>query len=232
MIRKWLVNSFPSLGKHKRFFVALRDVLLPVKNTYSQHGEDVFILETLKQHNLKDSIYVDVGANHPTDISNTYLLYRNGLKGLIIEPNPELISLFFRFRTRDIALPIGCSNSASLSKFNISKTPVVSSFLSARDDNFYKSIFVPVLPVDMALKSIERSFISLLSIDVEGLNLEVLKGAASTLQNTLLLCVEYDNDAEKDSFAKFLREDFLLIKEFGCNLFFINKNLSKSYLVK
>jgi len=150
---------------------------------------------------------------------------------LIIEPNPELISLFFKFRSRDIALPIGCSNTASLSKFNISKTPVVSSFISAREHNFYKSIYVPVLPVDVALKSIDRAFISLLSIDVEGLNSEVLKGAAGTLPNTLLLCVEYDNDAEKVSFIEFLGQDFVLTKEFGCNLFFINKNLSERYLL-
>jgi FkbM family methyltransferase len=228
MIYKWIANSFPFLGKYKRFLVALVDSILPIRNSYSQHKEDVFILQTLKRFNLSESIYVDIGANHPTDISNTYLLYRNGLNGLIIEPNPELISLFSKFRTRDIALPIGCSDSALLLKFNISKTPVVSSFLSAREDNFYKSIYVPVLPVDLIVKPVQFKFICFMSIDVEGLNLEVLKGATYTLKSTLLLCIEYDNDSEKNKFIKVLGQDFSLIEEFGCNAFFLNRNLSES----
>jgi hypothetical protein len=58
---------------------------------------------------LRGGIYVDVGANHPTSISNTFLLYRHGLHGVTIEPNPELSQLHRRFRRRDVVVSVGSS---------------------------------------------------------------------------------------------------------------------------
>jgi hypothetical protein len=75
MLQKLIANYFPALGKYKRYSVAYFHSFLPTKKTYSQHKEDLFILETLKLYKLDESLYVDIGANHPTDISNTYLLY-------------------------------------------------------------------------------------------------------------------------------------------------------------
>jgi FkbM family methyltransferase len=231
MARKWIANYFPMLGKYKRYAIALFHSFQPMRKSYSQHQEDVFVLETLMKYNLARSLYVDTGANHPTDISNTYLLYRSGMKGVVIEPNPELIALFHRFRKRDIALMIGCGSRPALSKFNISKTPVVSSFIAAREANFYKSIHVPVLPLDIALLNIDYEYISFLSIDVEGLNVQVLQGASEILKKTLLLCLEYDSDQEKKEFASILGDNFVLINEFGCNLIYMNSQLSNQYLI-
>jgi hypothetical protein len=139
--------------------------------------------------------------------------------------------MFHKFRKRDIALPIGCSNKAALLQFNISKTPVVSSFVLERDANFYKSAYVPVLPVDIALRNIDFKYISFLSIDVEGLNLQVLEGAIETIQKTLLVCLEYESDHEKEQFAKILGNTFVLASEFGCNVIYLNARLSKEFLI-
>ena len=163
MIKQIIINKLPWLGKYKRWFVAFMGHVLPKKPTYSQHMEDKFIWEMLQHYNLKNSLYIDIGANHPIDISNTYLLYRNGLSGIIIEPNGELLNLFRRFRKRDIVLQIGSSNSSTVMKFNISKTPVISSFSSSRDVNIYKSLYIPVMTIDMVVENMDLSFISLLT---------------------------------------------------------------------
>jgi len=231
MIQKWIANNFPSLGKYKRYITAYRDGLMPVKETYSQHQEDKFFLTTLTKYNLNGSLYVDIGANHPTDISNTYLLYRNGMNGIVIEPNAELISLFHKFRKKDTTLAIGCSNVASILKFNISKTPVISSFSSSRDVNVYKSIYVPVLPLDSALNTFQFSYINLLSIDVEGLTTQVLQGAASTLKRTLLICLESDSVDEKKEHEAILGDTFVLVAEFGCNAIYMNKYISSLHKI-
>lgn len=78
--------------------------------------------------------YIDVGANHPTDISNTYLLYRNNYNGYLIEPNPELCNLLKVFRPKDKVLNIGIGPKAQVVPFLISRTPVGSSFDS---EHFY-----------------------------------------------------------------------------------------------
>ena len=43
------------------------------RGSFAQEGEDRFLLEYFGS---KTGIYVDVGANHPFVISNTYLLYK------------------------------------------------------------------------------------------------------------------------------------------------------------
>ena len=227
MIKQIIINKLPWLGKYKRWFVAFIGHVLPKKPTYSQHMEDKFIWEMLQHYNLKNSLYIDIGANHPIDISNTYLLYRNGLSGIIIEPNGELLNLFRRFRKRDIVLQIGCSNSSTVMKFNISKTPVISSFSSSRDVNIYKSLYIPVMTIDMVVENMDLSFISLLTIDVEGLNLEVLQGATLLLKKTLLICIEFDSAEEKEKINAQLGDNFELIKIFDCNLIYLNKYFLK-----
>jgi FkbM family methyltransferase len=225
MVKDFLVNNFTFLGKYKRWMVAFFDSILTTKATYSQHKEDEFIWNTLQQYDLMGSVYIDIGANHPTDISNTYLLYRKGLHGIIVEPNEELVKLFRKFRKKDIPLMIGCSNITALLKFNISRTPVISSFTNDRDVNIYKSVYLPVMPIDTALLHFEFKYISFLSIDVEGLNYEVLQGANNTVQKSLIVCVEYDSEEEKEKLTVLIGIGFEILAIYGCNIIYLNKEL-------
>jgi FkbM family methyltransferase len=227
MFKQFLVNHFPVLGKVKRFGKAWYHALQPTKRSYSQHGEDVVIADFLSHYDLRGSVYVDVGANHPSDISNSYLLYRKGFNGIIVEPNQELAGLFKKFRPKDIALAIGCSNENAILPFHVSKTPVLSSFANTRDANVYKTLYLPVIRLDDAIRHLEFEFISLLSIDVEGLNYEVLQGARKTIDRALMICLEYDTDEDRQKFSQALGDGFDLYREMGCNLIFVNKALSE-----
>ena len=226
LIKDFIVNNLSFMGKYKRWMVAFKDSLAAPAKSYSQYGEDVFIESVLSGYTLDGAIYADIGANHPTDISNTYLLYRKGMQGVVVEPNQELVSLFRRFRKRDIVLGIGCSNSNTVLKFNISKTPVLSSFTENRDMVVDRQVYLPVMTLDNALANIKCDTIGLLSIDVEGLNAEVLEGAAITLQKTLLVCIEFDDEQEKKRFEAILNGRFELLNTIHCNLIYLNKELS------
>ncbi len=228
MINTFFAEHFPFLGKFKRYGVAWYQSIASGKSTYSQHSEDKFIWEYLKQFDLSDSVYVDVGANHPSSISNTYLLYRNGLHGIIIEPNEELVRLFQKFRKRDTALAMGCGNSNTVLKFNISKTPVISSFAGERDVNVYRSVHVPVMRLDDIMANFSFRFISFLSIDVEGLNHAVLEGAKETLKKSLLVCFEYETEEEKQACLSLFDPGFHQVQTFGCNIILENISLKQS----
>lgn len=53
-------------------------------NSYSQVGQDLFVIEKTK--NLKNGLYVDIAAGHPTHINNTFLLEKDyGWNGISIE---------------------------------------------------------------------------------------------------------------------------------------------------
>ena len=67
--------------------------------SFSQFGEDLYLVEQFpgKSH----GVYVEVGAFHPMQYSNSYLFYRGGWRGLAIEPQPHLADLYARCRPRD-----------------------------------------------------------------------------------------------------------------------------------
>jgi FkbM family methyltransferase len=228
-MRKFLIKYFPSFGRYKRFLVAVIHKVF-VKSSYSQYQEDTFFLDFLEKHKIDvcNYIYVDVGANHPTDISNTYLLYRKGMSGIVLEPNRELCRLFKFARGRDTVLNIGCSNFSGITRFNVSKTPVLSSFRKEwQDSDIYLSYLVPVLRLDDALRNIYDKDIFLLTVDTEGYNYMTLEGSVQTLKKSLLVCLEWDEENEKKNYEILLAPDFSFLQDFGCNSIYLNQTMLK-----
>jgi len=72
--------------------------------------------------------YIDVGANHPTKLSNTYRLYREGFTEIVMEPYCSLLRLHHMIRPNDLHLGIGCGDMSALPKS--STPPPTSSALS------------------------------------------------------------------------------------------------------
>lgn len=222
-----LVNKFPFLSVLSRFLRAFYYNLIATRQSYSQHGEDQFAMEILNKYFPNASYnYVDVGGFHPVLLSNTYLMYRKKMNGVVIEPNPELLRLHKIFRSRDIQLPIACAIENKLDKFYLHKTfPALSSLKDAKTNKKASCQYVPVLNLDTILPSFHFSKIHFLSIDVEGYDLEVLKGGEKSLQYTFLVCIEYNSPNAKNEIEFFLSErGFVLINNIGCNLFFKNEN--------
>jgi hypothetical protein len=76
--------------------------------SFSQSGEDVivnFILGYL--HMAANMTYLDVGAFHPTKLSNTYYFYRGGRRGVLVEPNVDMAELLRTVRPKDVTLVAG-----------------------------------------------------------------------------------------------------------------------------
>src|SRR5882672_2105162 len=73
---------------------------------YSQAGEDL-IVETLlaavvTKKPIRNMFYLEIGANHPIQASNTYLFYKHrGAQGVLFEADPELILTLEKARPKD-----------------------------------------------------------------------------------------------------------------------------------
>ena len=74
MIKKLLIGSF---------FPHLR-------RSYSQSGEDIIISDLFHRLQIVNPSYLDIGANDPIALSNTYRLYTRGSRGVCVEPNPVM----------------------------------------------------------------------------------------------------------------------------------------------
>ena len=145
--------------------------------SFAQYAEDVLISILFPR---RCGVYVDVGAYHPSDASNTYKLYLRGWSGLTIEPNPDVTALFRRVRPRDIHLNVGISERTQELLYYRYSDPKVNTF-SPQDVGLShgQPIGNPTRIACFSLRQIITEYsgnvsLDLLSIDCEGFDFEVL----------------------------------------------------------
>lgn len=224
----WVVAKYFSFLIYlKQFLLAWFESTFSLKNSYSQHKEDAYIFNQLHEVNLKQGIYIDVGANQPTRLSNTFLFYKRKCYGIVIEPNSSMKSLFRIFRPKDIFLSVGAGAKESVEIFKKSSTSVLSGF-SSEIDSVISYEYVPVIALDSLLPIIGNKFIYLLSIDTEGYDIFVLQGASKILQVTLYVIVETNSDAKDLIDLHMEKAGFVKQEVFGCNSIYMKpENIAK-----
>jgi len=216
--------KFPQLVMLKTKMVGHKHARSGIRSSYSQSGEDLIIEDLLKGFDLSKAIYVDVGANQPTRLSNTYLMYRKGMRGVAIEPNYTLCKFFRKIRPRDIVVSSGVGEKDSLKTFYYASAHSSGSFkddevqLSRRNIRVIGCELLPVFTLDTIMEQIEYEWICFMSVDTEGMEYEVLQGAKSTLGKTYLLCIE-TNDMKlfESEMLPLIGGSFEIVKEIGHN---------------
>ncbi len=99
------VDTQDILAAQKDFDQYNKDISF-IKMSYSQSGEDAILSYLLRAMRIpaETITYLDLGANHAMDLSNTYYFYSKGAKGVLVEANPKLIPELESVRHRDIVL--------------------------------------------------------------------------------------------------------------------------------
>lgn len=79
---------------------------------WALEGEDILVGLFLRRNDGQPATatYIDVGAHQPRRYSTTYALYRCGWRGLLVEPNPTLVSAIRRGRPKDVVEQCGVSD--------------------------------------------------------------------------------------------------------------------------
>ena len=149
------------------------------KLSFSQEGEDSLLLRILEYQQL--GFYVDVGAHHPQRFSNTYLFYLCGWAGINIDPLPGSKAQFDSLRPRDINIELGVSSEAGSMTYYAFDEPAFNTFNSevakTRTSKLLSKHIIAVQPLrDILANHLPTETpIDFLSIDVEGLDLDVLR---------------------------------------------------------
>lgn len=152
------------------------------KPSFSQQGEDM-VIDCLFQWN-RTGFYVDVGAHHPSRYSNTYYFYKKGWRGINIDPTPGIMKEFQRLRPDDINLEIGIANREGPLTYFEYEDSALNTFseINAKAYQLEKrgvlkrTSEIPVEPLASVLEKHlpSRTTIDFFTIDVEGLDIEVL----------------------------------------------------------
>lgn len=166
-----------------------------VRGSYSQKGEDLLIDRYF--HSKADGFYVDIGASHPQDASNTKVFYDRGWHGINIEPNPDRIALFSRERTRDTNLNIGVGSKTQRALFYEFEPATFSTFSRSeaamlREAGYpvKRTVEIEVRRLSEILDDCAVPAIDFMSVDTEGLEMEVLQSNDWRKYRPTLLCIE------------------------------------------
>lgn len=142
----------------------------------------------------RHGFFVEVGANDPEHMSQTWHLERLGWRGVLVEPQPALVQKL-RERRRAAVFGCACSSPGDAGKMLPFQ---VSGIHSSLNPNFFVAgarkeevIDVPVRTLDDILEEAKAPVpIDFLSIDVESHEIEVLAGLTLSRWRPRLILIE------------------------------------------
>ena len=154
---------------------------------YSQWGEDLLVAKILSS---PDSFYVDVGCNHPIKFNNTYLFYERGWSGLCIDAMQSFGPLYAQMRPRDRFIHSAVSPVDGDVTLYVGDEDALSSMVENKWTP--RKVTVRSRPLDRVLNenNVPSDF-PLLSLDIEGLEVEALHALASTRYRPRVIIAEY-----------------------------------------
>jgi FkbM family methyltransferase len=183
------------------------------KYSYSQVGEDLIIQRLLKLKNIDRFEYLDIGANDPISLSNTYLFYLSGNRGVCIEPNPELAKRFSKIRSRDTVLNAGIGiDGKKTAEFYLMDWHEFSTFSKERAEeverhykganNIKQVMQLPTLDINEVFQKHFSQTSKFVNVDVEGLDFEILQMIDFNTYKPEIFCVECIDVTQKDAKRK------------------------------
>ena len=189
------------------------------QKSYAQEAEDLILSRYFG--NQKFGFYVDVGAHHPKRFSNTYYFYKRGWRGINIDAMPGSMALFRQLRSRDINLEVAVGSEEQILPYYIFNEAALNSFdrnLSNERNNAendYRIIETDNLQTRQLASILDEYLpigqdISFLSVDVEGLDFDVLKSNDWDKHRPDILLVEILGsslaDLESSEITRFLKK--------------------------
>ena len=191
MFKNWLFKSLA-------FYFRNLPIYSPwAQRSWSQEGEDMVLRRIFEK---KNGFYVDVGAHHPKRFSNTYFFYEKGWKGINIDAMPGSMNAFEKVRPRDINIEVPISSKKQKLKYYGFNEPALNGFskeLSEQRNNSrgYDIIFTRDLQTQTLQNVLDthlpkEQIIDFLSIDVEGLDFDVIKSIDLNKVRPRLILIE------------------------------------------
>ena len=222
MIKKYITRESIFYKPYLYFRIIWLEKFYIKRESYSQCGEDKFILNFFKKK--KYGSYLDIGAYNPIKFNNTFLLFKKGWSGTNIDLNKTSIDLFNILRPKDVNICAAISSKENKVKVNIENifSPLNTISLNRskklNQENIKKnSYFVRTKKI----KNLIKNKFDFLNIDIEGKDFEVLKSINLNFYKPKLICIEVLNKSKLIKLKKYIKQyKYIYIKNLGPSYFF------------
>jgi hypothetical protein len=170
--------------------------------SYAQAGEDMVVNYLFGQLKIKDITYLDIGAYDPIYINNTYFFYKQGHRGVLVEPNVAMDDKLRAERPGDKVLEAGIGiGKKDLADYYVMSDPSWSTFDKAEAEHQTRATGgkvtilevrrMPLLDVNEVIaehwKDGAPAFVS---IDAEGWHFAILKSIDFKRFRPHVICIE------------------------------------------
>ena len=216
--------------------VVLHQLVLRIlhKSSYSHSKEDE-ILQTLLTS--PTGFYIDVGSGRPISGSNTFVFYRKGWRGICIDPISLNIRLFNLFRPKDKILQalVGLASKPvdfwefDPYEYSTANKAVAERVMENADFRLLKTSKLITVSLSSLISLVPRNVSTLLSIDVEGHEMEVLESNDWELFRPTVICVEewqstFDSLGESEIQLYLSIRGYKKVAYIGVSSIYLNQN--------
>ncbi|WP_418513606.1 FkbM family methyltransferase [Corallibacter sp.] len=209
--------------------------------SYSQHADDFIAWQLLGEKN--QGVVVEIGAFDGKHLSNSYSLSQLGWKSICVEPSPRIFKYLEKNRrdatnvnkavvgdetVTDIEFfseEIGVLSGCNYDEEDIKKRYQNRGLQYKEPERFS----VPATTLNKLFDEINHHKINLLSIDVEGFEMEVLKGLNLNHITVDLFIIEANTSQEKEAILNYFKsyDDYMFLGNNYQNLFIARKKAIK-----
>jgi FkbM family methyltransferase len=177
--------------------------------SYSQEGEDMILHRIFADK--PRGFYVDVGAHHPKRFSNTYYFFKQGWRGINIDATPGCMKAFHKSRPTDINIEAPVSRTKQRLTFYMFNEPALNGFAKQLSEqrNTNGQTYKIIQTIDLETVTLSAiltehlpkgQLIDFMSIDVEGLDYDVLLSNDWNRFRPKIILVEILNRTLEDVF--------------------------------
>lgn len=200
--------------------------------TYAQHGDDLFLMNLFALIGIPCPSYLDIGAHHPKNISNTALMYERHCSGVNVEANPNLMERFLKERPFDTNVNVGVSvfegdlnffmydSESGRNTFSVEE---MTAFLKENPSHYVgETRKIKVITLNQVVDSYCGGvFPDFLNMDIEGLDFDVLASADFSRNQPKIVCVEVRNE-QSQKFKDMMRDKgYFCVARLWANLVFV-----------
>jgi FkbM family methyltransferase len=171
------------------------------EESYSQAGEDLIVRFFFLHQKIGNITYLDIGANEPVQLNNTYYYYLRGFRGVLVEPNRTLCQRLREKRPGDRVLEAGIGVTPTKeADYYIMSHHSWNTFSREDADRHVRDgggtvsikevIKMPLLNINDVIERYFQAAPTFLSVDTEGLDLAILKSLDYTRFRPKVICAE------------------------------------------
>tara|TARA_B110000483_G_scaffold233106_1_gene301492 strand:+ start:484 stop:1227 length:744 start_codon:yes stop_codon:yes gene_type:complete len=238
---KFLYSKNLNVMKVLYFYFQFFKNKIKLKRSYSNWGIDM--LSDFFFRDKREGVYIDVGCHHPFLNNNTYPLHKRGWVGINIDLDYSSIDLFNFFRKNDHNIQIAASDSrgeADLYFFHNRAAKNTLSKSSGEQSKKTLKVQTDTLNNIIASTKFKDKRIDFLSIDVEGFEINVLKGFDFKKYKPSLVVLEFidpnlkeffyqkiENILDSELYKYMVNQEYKMVNWIHDDLVFVPENINK-----